>query len=348
MTKLLIYGAYGYSGRLIVAEAVRKGMRPFVAGRNEAKTKALADQYDLPWEAFSLDETDKMDAALREMDAILHCAGPFVHTCDLVAEACFRTQTHYLDITGEVAVFEWMARHDKQAQAAGIMLLPGTGFDVVPTDCLAAHLKDLLPSATHLTLAFEALAGLSHGTATTAVENLGEGGMIRKDGTLERVPSAHATRKIVFADKPRTCVAIPWGDISTAYHSTEIPNITVFVSQPPKMIRMMKITRYLGWLLGSSPVQSYLKKRIKSGPAGPSDAKRDAAVSLVWGEAKDDKGNSVEARLTTPNGYTLTASASVHIAQKVLNGEAKAGFMTPSLAFGKNLVTELEGVDGFR
>src|SRR5690606_2601806 len=150
----LIYGANGYTGELITHCAVERGMLPIIAGRNAAAIKSLAEKHGLEYRIFSLDETEKLDAALKEVAMVIHCAGPFSLTSRQMGEACLRTGTHYTDITGEIAVFEACAAVDKKAREAGIMIMPGVGFDVVPSDCLAVHLKNLLPSATHLTLAF--------------------------------------------------------------------------------------------------------------------------------------------------------------------------------------------------
>ncbi len=137
----LIYGAYGYTGELITRLAVKKGYRPLLAGRDENKLKLLADELKLPYAAFTLTEEEKLDKALQQVKAVLHCAGPFSKTARLMVYACLRNKVHYLDITGEIDVFEWIASQDALARKAGIVLMPGTGFDVVPTDCLAAHLK---------------------------------------------------------------------------------------------------------------------------------------------------------------------------------------------------------------
>src|SRR5215211_4167475 len=138
MSNFLIYGSYGYTGQLIVARAIQEGMRPILAGRSEKKLRAQAEQSGLDCRAFSLSDSAKLDSALLDVDAVLHCAGPFVHTYRQMAEACLRTRRHYVDISGEILGFEALAAMDSQAKAAGIMLLPGAGFDVVPSDCLAA------------------------------------------------------------------------------------------------------------------------------------------------------------------------------------------------------------------
>src|SRR5579884_2759288 len=202
MADWLIYGANGYTGALIAAEAVARGLRPVLAGRSAPAVAETAGRLGLPHRAFGLEDDAAVRAGLAGMKLVLHCAGPFAHTCRAVADACLATGVHYLDVTGEVTVFEGLAALDAAARAAGVMLLPGVGFDVVPSDCLAAHLKRRLPSATHLALGFQMDQSLSHGTATTIVENLHRGGVIRQGGVLTNVPAAWRTRTIDFGRGP--------------------------------------------------------------------------------------------------------------------------------------------------
>jgi short subunit dehydrogenase-like uncharacterized protein len=342
---LLIYGANGYTGRLIVKQAVARGLRPVLAGRNATELGALARDHGLESRAAALDDAGALDAALAGCAVVIHAAGPFAHTSRPMVDACIRNRVHYLDITGEIGVFETLASNARSTQArdAGVMLLPGSGFDVVPTDCLAAHLKRRLPSATWLTLAFSGGTGLSRGTATTMVENIQRGGAIRRGGKITPVPAAWKQRDINFGDRVRHVVTLPWGDVSTAFHSTGIPNIEVYTAAPAAAVRGMIMSRYLGWLMATAPAQDFLKGRIRAGAPGPSDAQRASAVARLWGEAWDDDGNKVVSRLRTPDGYTLTALTSVAAAEKVLAGGAKPGFQTPSLAFGADFILEIVG-----
>ncbi len=344
MTNFLLYGANGYTGNLIARLAVERGLRPLIAGRDRDKISRQASELGLEHRAFALDDAAALEDALRNVAAVLHCAGPFSHTSKPMADACIKTKTHYLDITGEIVVFEALAARGSEAQASGVMLLPGVGFDVVPSDCLAAHLKRRLPSANKLTLAIHGLSRISHGTATTMVENINRGGLVRRDGKLASVPTAWKTREIDFGRGPVKATTIPWGDVATAFHSTGIPNIEVYAGLPSSMRRMMKLSRPLGGLLASGPVQSFLKKRIRSQPPGPSDEERARGKSFVWGEATDEAGQTARARLQGPEGYTLTALTALAIVTKVLAGDAPVGFQTPSRAYGADLILEIEGV----
>ena len=342
---LLIYGANGYTGRLIVARALARGLRPVVSGRNATEIAALARETGLESRPASLDDPAALDVAMAGCGAVIHSAGPFSHTSRAMVDACMRNRVHYLDITGEITVFETLASKPRSSEAAGagVMLLPGAGFDVVPSDCLAAHLHRRLPDATRLTLAFSGGTGLSRGTATTMIENIERGGAIRRGGKITPVPAAWRRRDIDFGDRTRHVVSLPWGDVSTAFHSTGIPNIEVYTAAPRSAVRGMILSRYIGWLLATPPVQTYFKDRIRSRVPGPSELQRATAEARLWGEAWNDDGRRVVSRLRTPDGYSLTALTAVAAAEKVLAGGAKPGFQTPSLAFGADFILEIEG-----
>lgn len=344
MKNFLIYGANGYTGELIARLAAERGLTPILAGRSIEKIEPLAKELGLESRAFSLEDTAALDAALKEVDLVIHCAGPFSITSKPMVEACLRTKRHYLDITGEIAVFEAMAARDEAARKASIMIMPGVGFDVVPSDCLAAHLKRRLPSATHLSLAFMGLGGISHGTRLTMTMNVGKGGAIRKGGAITRVPAAWKTKDIDFGTgKPVSCTTIPWGDVSTAFYSTGIPNIEVFTAVPEDLRKKMVMSRYIGWLLALGPIQSYLQKQIP--PGGPSENARKKGRSYLYGEAWDEQGNKVISRLQCPEGYTTTALTALQIAEKVLVGNEVIGFQTPAKAYGPDLIMEIEDVN---
>lgn len=345
--RILVYGSYGYTGDLIARFAKETGVDVVLSGRNAARLREQAERYELDFVPADLSDPSSIRAALRDAEVVIHCAGPFSATYEAMARACFDTETHYTDITGEAEVYEGLWALDEEAKSAGIMLLPGTGFDVVPSDCLAAHLKSLCPRATHLELAFRGRGGgVSHGTAKTMAQNIHRGGLIRRDGKLVRVPAAYKTRKVDFGDgRPAHCMVIPWGDVVTAYKSTGIPNIMVYMGFPEGAARMLRLARPLLPVLGTRTVQNMMKKRIEAGPAGPDDEARRSARNELWGEARDADGHTAVSRIYTPEGYTLTARMSLLIAQKICNGEHKPGFQTPSTAYGKDVILELPGAE---
>jgi len=339
---MLIYGAYGYTGSLIVEAALEQGLRPLLAGRDAGKLKPLAERFGLPYKTFDLKDAASLDLAFKEQRLVLNCAGPFTQTFRPVAAACLRQRAHYLDITGEIEVFEGLAAMNQESLQAGVMLLPGVGFDVVPTDCLAAHLKDRLPSATHLALAFRAGGGFSRGTRRTMLEGLGRSGAARRDGHIVPVVSAWKVRKVDFGDgRQHTVVSIPWGDVATAWYSTGIPNIETYAALPPAQIRALRLSRHIGWLLRSKLLRAQIKRRVDSGKAGPDATTRRKTESLVWGEVRDPHGQCMQSRLRCGNGYSFTARSAVAAARRVLGGDIKPGFQTPSRAFGIGFVLAL-------
>lgn len=340
----LLYGANGYTGNLIARFAKDFGLTPILAGRTESKIKPLAEELGYEYRIFNLDDTSATEAALADIEVVLHAAGPFMFTAEPMIQACLKTKTHYLDITGEYQIFEAGAAKNDLAKKAGIMLMSGVGFDVVPTDCMAAYLKQEMPNATHLRLAFGMSGGgVSHGTALTMSENLGQPSKVRKNGKLVNVPMGHKTMKVPFARKPLFCMTIPWGDISTAYWTTEIPNIETYTAVPPSQYKFVKYGKYFNWLLRTSFVKKIVQKRINDAPAGPSDKSRSKAFSQVWGEVTDAAGNKKSANLVCKEGYTLTAEAALLITKKVLQGEVKSGYQTPAGLYGADLILEIEG-----
>ena len=339
----MIYGANGYTGRLIAQEARQRGLKPILAGRGNAVAH-LAQELGFAHRRFDLADPDAVRAGLDGVGLVLHCAGPFSATSAPMLEGCLAAGAHYLDITGEIDVFAQCHAQDARARERGIVVLPGAGFDVVPTDCLAAMLKRELPTATRLVLAFEAGGGPSPGTAKTSVEGLGKGGRVRVDGEVRRVPLAWKTRSFVRDGLPRTAMTIPWGDVYTAYVSTGIPNVEVYMAVPPVTIARVRRMRLLGPLLDSAPVQWFLKRGVAKSVRGPSDGKRAGTVTHVWGEVHDPSGVELKRHLVVPNGYTLTATAALGIVERLLVGTDAAGYRTPSQLMGADYILSLPGV----
>ena len=345
MRKLMIYGANGYTGRLIAREAARRGLQPMLAGRNRDDVRALADELGLLCRIFELSKADEIARNLDGIDVVLHCAGPFSRTAEPMLEACLAHKLHYLDITGEIDVFALGHRAHARARHAGIVVLPGSGFDVVPTDCVAAMLKRRLPDATSLVLAFEAGGGPSPGTAKTSVEGMARGGRARIDGELVDVPLAWKSRVFVRDGKSRTAMTIPWGDVYTAFVSTGIPNIETYMVVPPKTIKRLTFMRHLQPLLKMGFVQDFMKRQVERNTPGPSAQRRQDSGCHVWGEVRNAAGKEARLALAAPNGYDLTVTASLGIAQRLLEqAPPQGGYYTPSLLMGADYVTTLPGV----
>ena len=345
--QIILYGSYGYTGRLIAEECRAKNLDIILSGRNATKLEEQSNQTGYPHEIIDIDDDSDRQvllALLRKAHLVIHCGGPFQHTAKKIAEACLETGTHYTDITGEYPVFELLSKFDTAAKNRGVLLMPGVGFDVVPSDCLALHLKNRLPSATHLQLAFVmSKGGPSRGTSKTMIEGMGYGGMIRQNGKLTPIMLGDNVMEIDFGPLKTKALCIPWGDISTAWQSTGIPNIEVYYGLPGKVIRAAKLSRWFNWLLRTRWLKNYLLKKIDKRSPGPTQERRESGRSYLWGKVWDAQGRSVEARLETPSGYKLTAKTAVLIAEKILSGEVRPGYFTPAQYFGEDLILHIEG-----
>jgi saccharopine dehydrogenase (NAD+, L-lysine-forming) len=338
----LVYGANGYTGTLVARLAVAEGHTPLLAGRDGKAVRALAHELDLDHRAVPLTDPAALRRLLADVDAVAHCAGPFSATARPMVEACLDTGTHYLDITGETGVFELVyGRHDR-AVAAGVVLLPGAGFDVVPTDCLAARLAAAMPDATSLDLAFLVGGGMSHGTLRTALEGIGSGGLRRVDGVLVRCAPGEPVREVPFPSGPATVAGVRWGDLVSAFRSTGIPTITTYTRLPGPA----GLTRALGAPLRQAirlgPVRAVVAAVARRAGPGPNAQTRAGTGCEVWAEVRGPSGAAASATLTGPNPYDLTADAVVRAVEQI--GGVRPGAHTPSSAFGARFVEELAGV----
>lgn len=341
----MIYGANGYTGRLIAEKAVGAGFRPVLAGRRRAAIQALAAELGLEYRGFSLEAQDEIVHNLRDIRAVSHCAGPFSATAEPMMDACIASKTHYSDITGEIDVIEAGASRDKAAKDAGIALMPAVGFDVVPTDCLAAMLAAEMPDATKLELAFDPGDGkASPGTTKTMVESLPRGGFIRQNGEIESVPTAYDAKEIPFSTGKRMAVSIPWGDVSSAYYSTGIGDIVVYLATPPKQIQWMRRLRPFLRVLSIGFVRRFVMGQVERRVRGPDAAARAASGTALWGKVANAAGETLEATLDTPSGYALTVETALRTVTELAAGNGPVGFATPSMAFGKEFVLSFEGV----
>ena len=343
--ELLIYGSYGYTGNLLVREAVDRGLSPVLAGRRAEPVERQATNFGLDHRVFSLEHSRVVEREAEAFDAVLNCAGPFSRTADRLISACLEVGTDYLDIAGQISVLEEIAARDREAERADVTLLPAVGFDVVPTDCLAAHVEGRLPSATHLAIAIDGMGTFSPGTLKSIIEGLGRPGAVRENGAVREVPAAWKTRRVDLGDGANPAVTVPWGDVSTAYYTTGIGNIETYATVPEYAADAMRRTRGLTPLAGSWPVRRALEALIDAFVSGPTAEERANSMTRVWAEATDDDGERVAARLRTPDTYDVTAETAVESARRVLDGEVSAGVPTPASAFGADYVLEFDGVE---
>lgn len=334
----LIYGAYGYSGKLIAQQAKKRGYAPILAGRDASKLNAVAEQLELSCRDFAVTDVSVIKQHLEDVDLVVNCAGPFSRTAAPLMHACIASKVHYLDITGEIDIFEYAHSLNDKARDAGVVLCPGVGFDVIPTDCVAARLNAQMPDATHLALGFDSGSRMSRGTAKTSVERLGHGCAARINSLIETVPLAWKSREIDFGSGKKMAMTIPWGDVSTAFYTTEIPNIEVYIPASPRLIKRLRRLNWIRFIFNWQWVQNKLKAKIETQSEGPDDKERDNNPTYVWGEVSNGRGDRKEMRIKVKNGYSVTAEGAVEMAVYTLEHAEKGGFYTPSRLYGAKLV----------
>jgi len=345
MKNWMIYGANGYTGELIAREAVNRGMSPILGGRNADKIRPLAEELSLEFRTFPLD--GYAAAQLEDIDLVLHCAGPFQVTSEPMIHACLSAKTHYLDITGEVSVFEYTHSLHGKAADNGVILCSGVGFDVIPTDCIALKLKEAMPEAIELSLGFDSDSGISPGTFKTMIQGLGSGSMHRKDGVLKTVPIGSQHRNIDFGRGSRSAMGIPWGDVSTAFYTTGIPNISAWIPMPKPQIYSTRLMGAAGPLLATGWVKEKLEKQVEKRIQGPDGEFRAKSPAYIWGEAKNRKGVVKVVRIQTANVYDLTVYGSLEVVRRLLKEKIEGGYYTPAGLFGSGLVESLTGSGAF-
>ncbi|WP_428943335.1 saccharopine dehydrogenase family protein [Pantoea sp. FN060301] len=321
MKTLLIYGATGYTGRMIASQAKSAGLSIIIAGRNAQSLAALAAELDVGMRVFGLEDAAETARRLTGVGVVLNCAGPFAGTAKPLINAAIAQGIHYLDITAEINVYRLAESLDDAAAQAGSMLLPGVGWDVVPTDCLAVRLARQVQEPRRLRIALQVAGAMSRGSAVSAGEIIGAGLLERVNGSLVTKQNAEAGW-FDFGEGPVACAPLSFGDLVTAWHSTGIPDIEMFVN-----------------VTGDAFPEGDLSLL----PDGPTQAERDANRARAVAEVTGSDGCIYRAVIETVNGYTYTPLAAVEAARRVLKGDAFPGFQTPAIVFGTEFALSIPG-----
>jgi len=334
----MIYGANGYTGIILAKEAENKGLKPILAGRSKQMISSIAEDIGFEYVIFDLNDDHKVQEELENFDLILNAAGPFKYTSEPIVKACLKTGTNYLDITGEIPIFEQNFKFDEQAKAQEIAIISGVGFDVVPTDCMAKYVSDKVSNPTELEIGIVGIGNPSRGTLKTMVEYIPEGRLIRRNGELLRNTDFKGSRSIQFRDKERTLVPVSWGDLATGYRTTSIPNITTYMPYSKPMASMIKgaISKNNGkWKNNVNGLKDWIEKNIQN----PNEEARMKGRSYIWAQANNDKGDKKEAWLETMEGYRFTSISGIKAVEKIFELNPK-GSLTPALAFGEDFILE--------
>src|SRR4051812_13975325 len=332
-SRLLLYGAYGYTGRLTARLAAERKLDVVLAGRNQAALAEMGARLGLPTRAVGLDDPGQLAEALGDVACVVHMAGPFATTSAPMLDACLATRTNYVDITGEIEVFEAIWSRAAEIERAGITVVPGAGFDVVPTDCLAAYVASRSDRPTALVLALRGLESASRGTLRTAIGQISKPVLCRRSGAIVALED-RSPRWIDFGAGAEPCVPVSWGDVATAFHTTGAGDVTVYFRRTPLLRAADTLGRLFGPVLRSRIGQSALAAFVRRFPEGPSEAERVRHRATIWAEAIDSSSRAVRALLTTPDPYDFTANCALEIAARISSLPAARGLATPAQAFG--------------
>src|SRR5262245_48479054 len=336
-TRLLLYGAYGYTGRLTAALAAAKKLDVVLAGRNKDALAGLGERLSLPTRVVGLNDAKQLCEVLKDIACVVHMAGPFAATSAPMLNACLATQTNYIDITGEIEVFETMWSRKEEIRRAGITAVPGAGFDVVPSDCLAAYVASKLERPASLVIALRGLESASQGTLRTAIRQVSKPVLCRRAGAIVTLDDRSA-RWIDFGSGDEPCVPVSWGDVATAFHSTGVGNITVYFRRTTLFRLADVVAKLFGPLLRSRIGQKGLAAIVRRFPEGPSQAERIGHRGMVLAEAIDCSGDSSKASLSTPDAYDFAANSALEISSRISSLPVALGLVTPSQAFGADFV----------
>jgi short subunit dehydrogenase-like uncharacterized protein len=312
MSAWMLYGAAGYTGSLIAQHAHVRGHRPLLAGRSEPALAALAGRLDLLRRTVSLADPAALRAALAGVDLVLNAAGPFVHTAAPLAAACLDAGVHYLDIGNELQVFAALYDLDERARRAGVAVIPGTGFGVVATNCLAGYVSDAVGGAQALEVAARAAtAQPGPGIAASVRENLPYGGWTRRTGRLHPQPLGSGITTVAFPDGPCQVMPFPTGDLEAAFLATGAPDITAYSPVPADLVP------------------------APAGPHAPAGTGAPAGRSFGWARATGPDGAVAQAVLETGESYAFTAAASIRAVEETLTRSPR-GALSPATAFGSD------------
>lgn len=343
-SELLIYGVTGYTGGLISRLAAAGGLPHVAAGRDLERVTARADPLMVPARAFSLGDAARIDRALQGVAVVLNAAGPFDETALPLAAACLRGGVHYLDLSPGAAAIEALLGLDARAREAGVMLMPGAGFAVVPTDAAAARLRRRMPEARRLRLACAVTGRVSRGSRLAMVREFRQAGARRRDGDLVTAWAAEEMLTIDLGDGPLQVGTDPWrGDLVTAWWSSVYSDVDTYAAYP-RPWRWLLRSRRLGppWALaGSGAAEAALAWLARRLPEGPDEAELAAGSTRIWAQAEDGAGGRVGMRLRGPHLHLFTARVALWVARRVLAGSVQVGFQTPATAFGPDLLDRL-------
>ncbi|HEV2999839.1 MAG TPA: saccharopine dehydrogenase NADP-binding domain-containing protein [Solirubrobacteraceae bacterium] len=345
MARVAVYGATGYTGRLVAAELRDRGVDAVLCGRSGGKLRRLAGELGVDWpvRAAAIDDPPALRKALAGADAVISCAGPFTFYGAPVIEAALDVGAHYVDTTGEQPYIRRVYEHlDAPARRAGCAVIPAVGFDYLPGDLTAALAARGYGALDELAIAYAVQGfGMSRGTLRSGLEMLSSDDVDYAEGAWRPGPRMTPRETFAFPEPigEQPVVRYPGGEIVTVPRHVSTRSIhyrwtaSTFAPHPalaPAMPVAMPVLR----ALLSTPLRDLAEAQIDRLPEGPSEEARRAARWTIVAEAR--RGGDAVGRAVTsgPDMYGLTAVIAVHAAQLLAaEGFDRAGALAPAQAF---------------
>jgi saccharopine dehydrogenase (NAD+, L-lysine-forming) len=350
---IVVYGATGHTGAQLCATLIRGGAKVVMVGRDRRKLDLLARESNGHAELFvaAIDDAVSLRAAVAKGRVVVNCAGPFARYGRAVQDAALANGRHCLDMSGEPGFVQATLARDAEARERGALLVSGIGFDVVPTDALAALLAQAVGGqVTTARVAYSRLdAGPTAGLGMTMLQGLLDGGSAFVDGSLRREALGHDRWNVRFpgASGSVSCLSVPWGDVISLPHSTGARTARAYLpkTMPPPALGSA-LMRALRWALPAHlfpKLEAFIARRMvrrlplstndRDGAPGGSGARLSAVVELTG-----NQGTKV-GWVVAGSGITIHAAALCARAT-LAPGFGARGARTPSQAFGARELLE--------
>ncbi len=343
-TTIMLYGANGFTAGIMLPKLKVLSCKIILAGRNKEAIALIAKKYGYETRIFDLDHAQIVEKNLQDCGLLLNCAGPFTKTAWPLASACVKVRCHYFDITGELSVFQSLFSLNEAARAAKVSIIPGMGFDIVPSDCLAKMLAEQLPDASSIMIAISTKnTRASHGTMKTLFLNIGMMSLASRNGVgIEPVAKDDTHRNVTFNGRTIMCMRAPLADLFCTPKSTGIEHVDTYLAMPKQFERIVPIVNIVRNLAQRPALNKLFAKAIELLPNGPTAAQQQKGCAYIYGEARTNDNRIARAQLRTHEPYVYTGDALIKGAERFLREGLACGFQTPSLAFGSHFAVEVD------
>ena len=335
-----VFGATGYTGRLIAQELRRCDVRLLLAGRDAGKLDALAAQLGgAETQVAVVGDQASLDTLARRARVLINCVGPFVDLGEPVVRAAIAAGAHYVDTTGEQPFLQAMLVHDTWAKAQGVAVIPALAFEIALSDCGAALAAAELDEVDGISVIYAMRFHASQGTKRTALRMLQNGGLAYSAGAWIAEPPA---RRSLFVELPRplgrlSAVSFPSAEVMTIPRHVPVREVRAYISVPVVAARLLSATGALVSSLARSPVARLGEWLLGSGTDGPDEATRRHDVFHIAVDARGRRrgkpaGQRIIIRGRDPYGVTA-AICRQGAALLLTNGRRASGVLSPAMAF---------------